>query len=246
MVSPIYLAKGKEHLDSEGFIAVGRRRQINSLKKEIRNVAEKPSISKNFADIAVSTNIFSAIGFGEDEPIKEVKPANKFTENKKTIIQEKSLICWRPLYSPISNQALSPNTVKNLAKIDEWKETEEKEKMKEPEQAKPITKTKIEKKMEKLDYQKKKMDSRMKKMDLKMKAMDLKMKAMDLKMKKMDLKMKKMDSKLKKRALKAEDKKSYSAIALSSRPSSRDPNMSEISFKSDENHTLLHRLIFPL
>ncbi|EEQ40890.1 predicted protein [Clavispora lusitaniae ATCC 42720] len=239
MVSPIYLAKGKEHLDSEGFIAVGRRRQINSLKKEIRNVAEKPSISKNFADIAVSTNIFSAIGFGEDEPIKEVKPANKFTENKKTIIQEKSLICWRPLYSPISNQALSPNTVKNLAKIDEWKETEEKEKMKEPEQAKPITKTKIEKKMEKLDYQKKKMDSRMKKMDLKMKAMDLKMK-------KMDLKMKKMDSKLKKRALKAEDKKSYSAIALSSRPSSRDPNMSEISFKSDENHTLLHRLIFPL
>lgn len=239
MVSPIYFAKGKEHLDSEGFIAVGRRRQINSLKKEIRNVAEKPSISKNFADIAVSTNVFSAIGFGEDEPIKEVKPADKFTENKKAIIQEKALICWKPLYSPISNQALSPNTVKNLAKIDEWKEKEEKEKMKEPEQAKPITKTKMEKKMEKLDYQQKKMD-------LMMKKMDLKMKAMDLKMKKMDLKMKKMDSKLKKRSLETQDKKSYSAIALSSRPTSRDPNMSESSFKSDENHTLVHRLIFPL
>lgn len=242
MVSPIYFAKGKEHLDSEGFIAVGRRRQIHSLKKEIRNVAEKPSISKNFADIAVSTNIFSAIGFGEDEPIKEVKPANKFTENKKTIIQEKSLIFWKPLYSPISNQALSPNTVKSLAKIDEtldWKEKEEKEKIKEPEQAKPITKTKMEKKMEKLDYQKKKMDLRMKKMDLKMKAMDLKMKNMDLKMQKMG-------SKFKRRSLETQDKKSYSAIGLSSRPSSRDPNMSEISFKSDENHTLVHRLIFPL
>lgn len=243
MVSPIYFAKGKEHLDSEGFIAVARRRQMNSLKKEIQNVAEKPSISnRNFADIAVSTNVFSAIGFGEEEPIKEVKPANKFTENKKVIIQEKALICWKPLFSPISNQALSPNTVKSLAKIDEtleWKEKEEKEKIKEPEQAKPITKTKMEKKMEKLDYQQKKMD-------LMMKKMDLKMKAMDLKMKKMDLKMKKMDSKLKKRSLETQDKKSYSAIALSSRPTSRDPNMSEISFKSDENHTLVHRLIFPL
>ena len=252
MVSPTYFAKGKEYPDSDGFITVARRRRMNSLKKEIQTSAERPSFSnKNFAEI-VSTNVFCAIGFGEDEPTSEEKSvsaeAGKLGESNEISTKKvTALICWMPFYSSYPGQVVSPQTSERVCFTDsqgiiEWKENEkveeEKVEAKEPIQAKPTGNTTMDKKMGEMDYQ-------LKKMVLEMKKMDLKMKKMDLKMKKMEYNMKKMDFKLKKRALK--EKKSYSSSALPSRPSSRDPNMSESLKKWEyKRDTLVHRNIFPL
>ncbi|KAF5211046.1 hypothetical protein E0198_002337 [Clavispora lusitaniae] len=267
MVSPTHFAKGKEYPDSDGFITVARRRRMNSLKKEIQTGAERPSFSnKSFARIAASTNVFSAIGFGEDEPTSEEKSvsaeAGKLGESNEISTKKvTALICWMPFYSSYSGQVVSPQTSERVCFTDskgviERKENEkveeEKVEAKEAIQAKPIGRTIMDKKMEKMDYQSKKMDYQSKKMDLKMKKMDLEMKKMDLKMKKMDLKMKKMeynmkkmDFKLKKRASK--EKKSHFSSALPSRPSSRDPNMSESLKRSEyKRDILVHRTIFPL
>lgn len=274
MVSPTYFAKGKEYPDSDGFITVARRRRMNSLKKKIQTSAERPSFSnKSFARIAASTNVFSAIGFGEDEPTSEEKSvsaeAGKLGESNEISTKKvTALICWKPLYSSNSDQVISPQTSEKACFTDsegiiEWNENEkveeEKVEAKEPIQAKPIGNTIKDKKMEKMDYQlkkvvlemkkmdieMKKMDIKMKKMDLKMKKMDLKMKKMDFKMKKMEYNMKKMDFKLKKRALK--EKKSHFSSALPSRPSSRDPNMSESLKRSEyKRDILVHRTIIAL
>ncbi|OVF06711.1 hypothetical protein A9F13_18g00187 [Clavispora lusitaniae] len=260
MVSPTYFSKGKEYPDSDGFITVARRRRMNSLKKEIQTSAERPSFSnKSFARIAASTNVFSAIGFGDDEPTSEEKTvsveAGKLGESKEIPTKKvTALICWKPLYSSNSDQVISPQTSEKACFTDsegiiEWNENEkveeEKVEEKEPIQAKPIGNTIMDKKMEKMDYQSKKMVLEMKKMDIKMKKMDLKMKKMDFKMKKMEYNMKKMDFKLKKRALK--EKKSHFSSALPSRPSSRDPNMSESLKRSEyKRDILVHRTIIAL
>ncbi|KAF7579851.1 hypothetical protein FOB63_004921 [Clavispora lusitaniae] len=267
MVSPTHFAKGKEYPDSDGFITVARRRRMNSLKKEIQTSAERPSFSnKSFARIAASTNVFSAIGFGEDEPTSEEKSVSTETgklgeSNEISTKKVTALICWMPFYSSNSGQVVSPQTSERVCFTDskgviERKENEkveeEKVEAKEPIQAKPTGNTTMDKKMEKMDYQSKKMVLEMKKMDLKMKKMDLKMKKMEYYMKKMEYymkkmeyNMKKMDFKLKKRALK--EKKSYSSSALPSRPSSRDPNMSESLKKPEYKRNILaHRTIFPL
>ena len=96
MDSPFYFAKGKEYPDSEGFITVARRRKMNSLRKGIQVSTRKLSFSnKSCAKIAASTNVFSVIGFGNDEPTKEKKEtfleAEKVGQNKEISTEEKVL-----------------------------------------------------------------------------------------------------------------------------------------------------------
>ena len=247
MVSPTYFAKGKECPDSDGFITVARRRRMNSLKKEIQTRTKRPSFSnKNFAEIAASTNVFCAIGFGE-EPAEEGKEALvESGENKETSTEETALVCWKPLRSPSKQTVSVPEIEKRvrfaanheIIELNEIKEpVEEEEKFKMPANS---TNTKTNTKMEKMDYQ-------MKKMDLEMKKMDLKMKKMEYKAKKMDYKLKEMDYKLKKRAFETRVRKSLPHSEVSSRPSSRDSNRAQLAkAKLVLEHESLERMIFPL
>ncbi|OVF10418.1 hypothetical protein A9F13_02g02288 [Clavispora lusitaniae] len=246
MVSPTHFAKGKEYPDSDGFITVARRRKMNSMKKEIQNGTKRPSFSnKSFAEIAVSTNVFCSIGFGE-EPANEKETFVEAGENMETSTEETALVSWKPLCSPSKQTVSIPEIEKRvrfaanheIIELNEIKEpVEEEEKFKMPTDSTHMkTKTKIEK----MDYQ-------MKKMDLKIKKMDLKMKKMEYKAKKMDYKMKEMDYKLKKRAFETQVRKTLPHSEVSSRPSSRDSNRAQLAkAKLVLEHESLQRMIFPL
>ncbi|QFZ26934.1 hypothetical protein EJF18_20855 [Clavispora lusitaniae] len=247
MVFPTHFAKGKEYPDSDGFITVARRRKLNSMKMEIQNETKRPSFSnKSFAEIAASTNVFCAIGFGE-EPTEEGKETLvEAGENKETSTEETALICWKPLCSPSEQTVSIPETEKRvrfaanheIIELNEINEpVEEEEKFKMPTDS---THTKTKTKIEKMDYQ-------MKKMDLEIKKMDLKMKKMEYKAKKMDYRMKEMDYKLKKRAFETQVRKSLPHSEVSSRPSSRDSNRAQLAkAKLVLEHESLQRMIFPL
>ena len=216
------------------------------MKKEIQNGTKRPSFSnKNFAEIAVSTNVFCAIGFGE-EPASEKETFVEAGENMATSTEKTALICWKPLCSPSKQTVSIPEIEKRvrfaanheIIEINEIKEpVEEEEKFKMP--ANSIN-TKTKTKIEKMDYQ-------MKKMDLEIKKMDLKMKKMEYKAKKMDYKMKEMDYKLKKRAFETQVRKSLPHSEVSSRPSFRDSNRAQLAkAKLVLEHESLQRMIFPL
>lgn len=240
MVSPTHFVKGKEYPDSDGFITVARRRKMNSMKMEIQNGTKRPSFSnKSFAEIAASTNVFCAIGFGE-EPAKEKETFVEAGENKETSTEETALICWKPLCSP-SKQTVSVPEIEKRVRFAANHEIIELNEIKEPvEEKMPANSTKMKTKMEKMDYQ-------MKKMDLEMKKMELKMKKMEYKAKKMDYKMKEMDYKLKKRAFETQVRKSLPHSEVSSRPSSRDSNRAQLAkAKLVLEHESLQRMIFPL
>ncbi|EEQ40764.1 hypothetical protein FOB63_004307 [Clavispora lusitaniae] len=250
MDSPFYFAKGKEYPDSEGFITVARRRKMNSSRKGIQVSTRKLSFSnKSCAKIAASTNVFSVIGFGNDEPTKEKKEtfleAEKVGQNKEISTEEKVLICWKPLYSLSEVEVSVPKVERKVrfamnVEIIELEPNEPEEEEKETQMpAESNAKANMKKKMENMDL-------KMKKLDLKMKKTDLKMKQMDLKMKQMDLEIKKMDYKMKKRAFKIQVRKNLPPAGVLPRPSSRDSNIALAKAKVASEFESLQRLIVPL